>query len=307
MRFVKNMEHCILLLTLASVLAPLSPFSAEANPPKGDGLNSLLAELNTHQAPSEKEAFLKRIIKDDPADESAYLLLGDLYFNSDKMEEAENVFKAGLSTHPDAHGMRNYLVSVYIDLKQYKKAEEQSEKIIRAAPNFGPAYINYGIMEQERGNYHKGIEYLNKGFSLAQEFNQPLSADQLVLAHIRLGHCYGEVGRYDDAILEYESACQLKPSSPLIQTHDWLGTLYLSKALKTKDPSFVAKAVVHYNQLSALSPSLAAKGFERVKTTERKLGIKSSVVVKRSGDVLLVFPKKYEEEAENLKAALDKK
>lgn len=73
---------------------------------------------------------------------------------------SEETLKPMVAANPDNLALRNALGGSYSNSKQYDKAETEFKKIIELAPDFAPVYVNYGIMEEERGDFRKGIKYL---------------------------------------------------------------------------------------------------------------------------------------------------
>jgi tetratricopeptide (TPR) repeat protein len=292
-------------LVVALILIPTLVF-AETKKEDTFDADAFIQRIVTTPDLQEQERLINQELVKHPNEIKLYLYLGSMYSNwakqdSAKYLDAENYYKKALQIDPKSLGAKNGLGSVYFNTKQYNKAEKEFDEIISVDPYYAPVYVNYGLLKAHQGQYRESIDYFNKAISLDSMVNE------IDFVHLYLGDCYGWLKLEDEAIVEYEKACEINPQ--YVQPHLNLGSLYATKALKNNDLSYIDKSNRHFNKVLELRPNNyeAKMGLKLLQQASEKIQSKGNVTIKSSGNTIIVFPKQYEKQAESLKKELDKR
>jgi Flp pilus assembly protein TadD len=151
-------EHAISYLQAATQLQP-------ANHPDASRARAWLAvgrlQLNRNPAAAE-QAFLEAA-KLAPAEPQAHLLLGELYANSGKMEQATNQYQLALSggqTDVRAQALRG-LVNIAIATKHYGEAESNVRQYLATSPVDVQARLLLGHLLAAQGKSEEALTQLN--------------------------------------------------------------------------------------------------------------------------------------------------
>jgi adenylate cyclase len=139
----------------------------------------------------------------------AWVHLMEIIFGSSKspgesMEQAEELAQKALTLEPyltDVYGILGY---INLMKGQHEKAIAQHEKAVALAPNGAEAHYFLAKSLTYGGRPEKAIPFFEKALRL-----NPLSAGNYIL---NLGHAYRIMGRYEEALAEYEKAVHLMPS-----------------------------------------------------------------------------------------------
>lgn len=89
---------------------------------------------------------LKEIVKKDPKNLSAWVELGNLYFDSDRPKEAIEAYSSYLAVKPDNPDVRTDMGIMYRKLGQFDRALEEFRKAARSDPKHANSRFNIGIV-----------------------------------------------------------------------------------------------------------------------------------------------------------------
>ncbi len=200
---------------------------------------------------AEAENLLKNYLQTENHNPLAWNLLGNLYYESQKFEEAVEAFQMALSLDPNfvlayvnlgaayrklgnieaakkaliraleinptqAEALNN-LANIYRDEGELLKAKELYEKACLSNPNLPELYINLSIIHMDLGNFEIAEKLLTKVLS----FN-PLNP----LARRTLATLYLKTGELEKAENNLRLALLLNPKDPAILT-DLAGVLLM--------------------------------------------------------------------------------
>jgi cytochrome c-type biogenesis protein CcmH/NrfG len=103
------------------------------------------------QAPSPAEVAakvgaLKEIVKKDPKNASAWVELGNLYFDSNQAQEAIQAYQQSLALNPDNADVRTDLGIMYRKLGEFDKALDEFKKAAKIDPKHINSRYNIGIV-----------------------------------------------------------------------------------------------------------------------------------------------------------------
>ena len=131
---------------------------------------------------------------------------------------AVEALSAAVAAHPTFAAALSDLAAQYMHLKQWDKAGETYDALIKLKPNDAAAHLNYGIvafnqkkMEDSESHLRKAIELKSAGPS----------------AHYYLGLIMISTKRYPEAVPEFEAAVA-NGGENLALAHKYLGGLYMN-------------------------------------------------------------------------------
>lgn len=114
----------------------MAPSGAPASAPPGSNSMELASQIQT----------LKEIVKKDPENLPAWVELGNLYFDSDRPQEAIEAYRQYLATKPDNPDVRTDMGVMYRKLGQSDKALEEFGKAAQSDPKHANSRYNIGIV-----------------------------------------------------------------------------------------------------------------------------------------------------------------
>ena len=178
--------------------------------------------IPTDQAIKQMQA---RVAK-NPKDFFSLNLLGQLYLRQAKEQDtfadyqkAEQAFSTALKFRPTDRATKNHLATAYLAQHRFKDAFKLTEEIVKATPNFAPAWATYGDAALELGRYpeaEKAIDELVK--------REPSPA-----VWVRQAHLLELQGKTDEAITILKKAAkreyELSRGDSALAWYEWrLGT-----------------------------------------------------------------------------------
>lgn len=155
--------------------------------------------------------YLENVIKDKEGFADVYNMLGLLYFNKSRHEDA---------------------------IRSFKKALEINPKYMDASLNLTVVYNELGQLDQSSGVYEKAKNLSGSGNA---SYLDPFVKGKLANMHADLGTIYKDLGMYADAADEYRKGLRLKPEFMDIRIN--LGTVYRSMKEYGKSISELNEAV----------------------------------------------------------------
>lgn len=175
------------------------------------------------------ENLIKKLICSDSNHSITYhCYLGLIYKKQLKIKEAIEEYKKTLELDPDDPWTCFDLVQLSYKLGRYsevlKYGEALLEKKYSGMKNFAKTQLLFqlpwylGMAYSYQGEYEKAITYLNRTFD-----NKMDDKDKAVILE-KLGYCYRELNRFDDALVNLKKAIELSPN--LYYAHFSLGFLF---------------------------------------------------------------------------------
>ena len=124
-----------------------------------------------------------------------------------ELEEAINLYKKSLATHPTAEA-HTFLGWTYSWMGQIDEAIEECHKAIAQDPDFGNPYNDIGAYLIEKGEFDEAIPWFQKAIQ-ARRYENP------AYPHLNLGRVYERKGNWTEAIDSYKKALALDPNYTL--------------------------------------------------------------------------------------------
>ncbi|MGA3349227.1 MAG: tetratricopeptide repeat protein [Candidatus Sulfotelmatobacter sp.] len=177
--------------------------------------------------------------------------------NQKAIEAYENLEK----TFPDNSDVEYSLGSLYADKGDFDKARAQFARILQGDPKNIQALWKSGIVEYEQGNPEGALDPLNKGLSLAVQFDNP---EQKALILQALGISYRLMNKPQEAIKSIQDSMEITSK---------LGM----KRLLANSFSELAQ-----DQITIGKPDAAMSSYGQALQTLREIGVK-----KDYGDILI--------------------
>jgi cytochrome c-type biogenesis protein CcmH/NrfG len=114
----------------------MAPPGVPASAPPGRDPMELASQIRT----------LKEIVKKDPKNLPAWVELGNLYFDSNRAEEAIEAYRQYLAIKPDNPDVRTDMGIMYRRLGQFDRALEEFRKAAQSDPKHANSRYNIGIV-----------------------------------------------------------------------------------------------------------------------------------------------------------------
>ena len=97
-------------------------------------------------------------LKLDPSDSQAQHDLADLYLESSKFSQAEELYKKLAAAHPNDAAFHHGLGRALLHEKKYAEAERELARAVQLRPDFGPAYGDLAVAAAENKDYEFAIK-----------------------------------------------------------------------------------------------------------------------------------------------------
>lgn len=111
------------------------------------------AELLSKNELYQAEQLLDDTVKQHPANNDLWLLLGTVYFRQEKFDMAENAFRHIIRHTPDSVAGFNNLSTTLVKLKRYNEAKAAIGNALLLAPNNGEILLNaaslYALLKED--------------------------------------------------------------------------------------------------------------------------------------------------------------
>jgi tetratricopeptide (TPR) repeat protein/DNA-binding winged helix-turn-helix (wHTH) protein len=160
-----------------------------------------LANLDYPQAIRE----YRELLREFPRDTAAYARLGRLLRGEERYDEAIAVLKAGLAADSDAADLYNALGGIYSQLGRHKEAIAAEEHYVALAPDEPNAHDSLALILQWAGEYPSARASYARALQIDPAFEVSI---------VNLGNLYYQMGRYKDALRQYEQYIRLARTDP---------------------------------------------------------------------------------------------
>ena len=171
---------------------------------------------------------------------------GRKHFEAGEYTEAETCITRVLHQESGFADLLNMLGVIYHDQGRSDEAEKAFEKALAINPNYTDAALNLSIAYNDRGKYAEAREIYSRAINNSYQDEEqevgldPFARGKISNMHCELGDAYYGLGRFDDAVREFERALDLSPDFVDIRTK--LGHVY-------RDMGRAEEALVHYRRV----------------------------------------------------------
>jgi Tfp pilus assembly protein PilF len=123
------------------------------------------------------------------------------------LEEAVNLYKRSLETHPTAEA-HTFLGWTYSFMGRLDEAIDECHRAIEQDPDFGNPYNDIGAYLIEKGQFDEAIPWFERAMQ-ARRYESP------AFPHLNLGRVHERKGQWDQAMDSYKKALALNPNYAL--------------------------------------------------------------------------------------------
>jgi type IV pilus assembly protein PilF len=113
--------------------------------------------------------------------------IAKIYIADGRYQDALRELTLAISTDKCDAETYNLLGVVYLNLKDYAKAEESFNEALKLAPNFSEAYNNLGLLNLLQGRYQQAISYFEKALANPLYANAHSAKTNMAQAYYLLG------------------------------------------------------------------------------------------------------------------------
>jgi tetratricopeptide (TPR) repeat protein len=200
-----------------------------------------LADIYVRSNDAEKaKEQLQAIIRDDPANATAYYFLGELAYDAKNLPEAEDYFRKSLLLFEDFPKVYYELAEVQINLDHAKaalKTLEQAHKKFK--DNFTSEFLT-GLAYNRDKDYTNAVNHY-----VAAEVQARASSEQSLLTkyfYFQEGAAYERKGDFEQAERCFDKAIELEPEYP--EALNYLGYMLADRGVKLERArAMIEKAV----------------------------------------------------------------
>lgn len=166
--------------------------------------------------------------------------LGLVYFLRKKFDLSVKHYIKAIELQPNFTEAKNNLARVYIEIKQYIKAESLLKIVLEdlTYTNQPSAYMNYGLIRFNQKNFSDAKSYFRKVIESDREY---------CYAHVYLGRSYLELGQNQDAADQLERATALCLPIKMDEAHYFSAIAHYRLGQK-------GKALIRFQEVTRLFP-----------------------------------------------------
>jgi tetratricopeptide (TPR) repeat protein len=137
-----------------------------------------------------------------------------------KTEDFNRYLAELLKKYPDSFEAHDYLAAKYYGERNYDKSINENLLILKKDPNHAASYNLLAYSYAFKGDYDKALEYIDKYSSLAEDQANP---------HDSHGEILLNIGRYDEALVQFRKADSIKAGLYFVVSH--IGDTYAAKGM----------------------------------------------------------------------------
>jgi len=188
---------------------------------------------------------LQEVLKINPKNPNANMLLGNAYIQTNDYKNAEAFFINYLTEFPDNSDVQKDanegLAKIYMDQKNYQAAQEHLKALTRLlsrskeSDRYFSGYQNLGVAYFELKDYADAVDAWEKALLVHSD----AQIDKF------LGFSYYNLGQFSNAIEHYESSLKLNPDD---------SETYYNLAVAYNDNSLYDEAAVAFAQAFKINP-----------------------------------------------------
>jgi tetratricopeptide (TPR) repeat protein/TolB-like protein/tRNA A-37 threonylcarbamoyl transferase component Bud32 len=202
---------------------------------------------------------LRRVLAQQPANDDAHRLLGDILADRGEWPEAIAELKRAVAIRPEFWRNHSSLGFTYVKTGRQAEAIAAFTKVTQLQPDNSRGFQMLGTAYQNAGDNARALENYRKAIELGPD----------AFAYLNMGTIYYDEGRFGEAATAYEEAVRLGPATPA--TYRNLGDAYerLGDAARARKAYF--KAVEMSAQALQVNPT-DVQALSRLAVYEAKLG-----------------------------------
>ena len=185
---------------------------------------------------AEQAALLKEVLEEDPNHAAAHATLGEIYLEKKEFDRAQAQFQKSIKTDPDNFIARTGYGHVLIRQKKYDEAVEQLDKAVELKPDYPFSYVDRAKAKSSSGDTNGALADLAEAIRLDPNH---------YWNYIDRGKLRLYVGNVEGAYEDFDQAVELRPDY-------FLGYVYRGGA--NDDLDRLDAALSDYRRVSELRP-----------------------------------------------------
>jgi len=159
--------------------------------------------------------YLQAVLKRTPDNSRVLVLVGQIHWEANRIEEAGRSFQQAEKDSPDSVPALLGLGDVAARLGNYGEAEQRYRRALELDAKSAEAANGLGLVLGKRGHFDEGRQYLQKAISLRPDYAEAIN---------NLGVLYTQTGKTDDAIAAFDYGVRKAPDDDILYLN--LGRLY---------------------------------------------------------------------------------
>ncbi len=212
------------------------------------------------------ETVFREILKLVPDHAGALHFLGVIARQSGNLDSAVQLIKKAIEVSPNYYTAHSNLGQTYRELGQEKKAKAAFMRAIEENPDYAEAHFNLGLMAEKQRKFEEAVTHLKTSARLnprhietyfelgrifilqGEKINAQLALKtllQLDEAHVDarclLAHTIMSIGKYDEALKEYQIALEYNPQDT--QILNGIGKIHVKKGRFKQALEYLYKAI----------------------------------------------------------------
>ena len=191
---------------------------------------------------------------------SYHLRQGHTLQGAGRFREALGEFQKALKLKPDYAETHVYLLSAYLELKEFKKAEKHYRAAVKLAPDTYDAHYNYGLVMHQQSRPQEAIEAFQKVLQI-----DPHHAD----SHKNLGFLFLDQGKQTEAEKHFRLAIENRPHFAV--PHFALGRILQSRGKTQEAIDHFQKALTLEDKNASLFLYFLAGAYARAGNREKAI------------------------------------
>jgi len=159
--------------------------------------------IRWHNSPTAQE-MAQKAVSLNPKLPEAHLLLGQVALGEGKLDEALSEFEREAALNPMYGPVYDRLGDTYLQRNQFAKAQDALNQALLLEPDATGPYILLGQVLLKQNNPTTAAIYLKRAVQMdpGNEFS-----------HFFLGQAYRDLGKKQDAMLEFQASAKIKASA----------------------------------------------------------------------------------------------
>lgn len=146
-----------------------------------------------------------------PEDAKSWAISGDLFYLSEKLEEALVDYKKSLTLQQDVFTVWQQVFFIASDLKKYQELAEETQKAKEFFPNQSMVYFFSGFALQQLKDYSKAVKAYETGSKMA--VGLPSLQAQFFS---NLGESYNSLKNYEKSDEYFEKSLKIEPNNQYV-------------------------------------------------------------------------------------------
>ena len=222
----------------------------------------------------EAERVLEALLAREPGEYSALKLLGAIYLSQHRFAAAADAARRAIAINPRDAWHYGVLGDAYVELGRYDQAFEAFDTMVRLRPD-AAAYARVAYALELQGRLDEALRHMR----MAAEATSAHDPEALAWMHAQAGNLLFQMGRVDEAAVEFARASYVFPDHPYARAGaarvaaargNYQGALTLYRALLSEAPTPELAAVVG-DLLARTGDADGARAmYEQAETIERE-------------------------------------